>query len=629
VVLVAGDVEPWTVVVRVVGWTPPTRRPVPYAPVRFTSPQDAPARGAGPGAAVPLPAAQDATLALPFAVRSPGSPEIRRPFAGPSATALAVPLSAALLARTAESAQRPLADGSRAGYAADWRKFTAWCAAHGLPALPTSEATLQAYVNAMADGSDGLATHRYPTIHRNLTSIRVHHADAGFPIGTLPGLGNTLANVRRRIGVATKAKRALLPEHLRAISAALPDTPVGARDRVVVLLGWAVGQRRADIATIAVEDLTFEPAGLRVRIRKSKTDQDRRGMTVDVSPGADGACPIAALRAWLAISGIRSGPVLRAIGKAGRLSDRALAGSIVSRIVQRAVRLIGLDPEEYGGHSLRRGLVTSAIHAGKSEESIMATTGHKSVQQLRGYIDGARPIAASAGAGLLGAVPDDRPVDDPFVREVEPSGEAYRVDLATVFFDETPDRSAVSRVQKLNVALARFISDGSVAIHVIDVEALVGQAALPRVDVGAVEGSPEHTNAVLLAAVYVEHCGKFARLGGEADVSAVDGSIAIRCGAVSRGAVLKALVDGQTIGVLPYGTGQKLHVFWATRNLRAEAPAAPEPVKRKRALPWTRPAPKVSVETDTEIDATKMPLDAFYANPDDGRPLVARRRVRP
>jgi site-specific recombinase XerC len=117
----------------------------------------------------------------------------------------------------------------------------------------------------------------------------------------------------------------------------------GLRDRALLLLGFAGAFRRSELVALDVEDLEPCEAGLRVRIRRSKTDQEGVGTTIAIVAGSV-ACPVQAVQAWLQAAGIMSGPVFRSVAKGNRigrdrLSDRAVANVIrCARASSRALR---------------------------------------------------------------------------------------------------------------------------------------------------------------------------------------------------------------------------------------------------------------------------------------------------
>ncbi len=145
--------------------------------------------------------------------------------------------------------------------------------------------------------------------------------------------------------------------------------------------------RRSELVALDIEHLEFGPDGLVVILTRRKTDQEGQGSRIGVPRGTHPAtCPVRAVRAWLDRAGITDGPVFRAITKGGKVRSGRLGDRTVARVVQEAVAGVGLDPAEFGGHSLRAGLATSAAAHGVEERKIMDQTGHKSVTMVRKYI---------------------------------------------------------------------------------------------------------------------------------------------------------------------------------------------------------------------------------------------------
>jgi integrase len=193
----------------------------------------------------------------------------------------------------------------------------------------------------------------------------------------------------RALGLAPTRKAALDVEGLRAIVATLRPGLAGARDRALLALGLSTGMRRSELVALDRADLRPVGTGFDVVIRKSKTDQARKGRVCTVAPGRFPAtCPCRALTAWLAAldaEGIGDGAIFRAIDRHRRVLDR-LTPAAVARIVQRAARDAGLDPAPLAGHSLRAGFVTAAARAQKPLHRIMEQSGHRSADVALAYI---------------------------------------------------------------------------------------------------------------------------------------------------------------------------------------------------------------------------------------------------
>jgi integrase len=269
-------------------------------------------------------------------------------------------------------------------YRADWADWTTWCSDRDLVALPAAPETVALYL------TDLIGRGRKPaTLARRLVAIAKAHELAGHdPSPTSSAKVRTVwAGIRRTVGTAQTGKAAVLVEDLRAMLAALPSSLRGKRDRALLLIGFAGAFRRAELVSLDVADLTFERAGLRVLLRKSKTDQEGKGRALGIPNGRHpNTCPVRALRAWLDAATITTGPVFRAVERDDQVAAGRLTAGVVGTVVKQAARAAGLDAAQYGGHSLRAGLATSAAAAGASERAIMAQTGHKSVTMVRRYI---------------------------------------------------------------------------------------------------------------------------------------------------------------------------------------------------------------------------------------------------
>jgi len=288
------------------------------------------------------------------------------------------------------------AQNTRTAYANAWAAFERWTAEKGLVALPATSATVALYLAHLADDGRKVAG-----IGLALVAISQRHRLAG---KESPSKGaavqETFKGIRRRLGVAQQAKRPLLVADLKAMTAALPGSLLGVRDRALLTLGFAGAFRRSELVALDVTDVSFTADGLEVALRRSKTDQEGTGRKVGIPYGSlRSTCPVRALRAWLEAAVITKGPVFRSVnrwsGVGERLSDKAVA-----LVVKRHAATIGLDAAKFAGHSLRAGLATSAARAGKSERAIMNQTGHRSVTMVRRYIRDASLFSDNAAAGI-------------------------------------------------------------------------------------------------------------------------------------------------------------------------------------------------------------------------------------
>ena len=242
------------------------------------------------------------------------------------------------------------------------------------------------------------------TLGRRLAAIKYFHGIAGEPSPTGDEkIKATLSGIRRSIGSAPVRKRAATSDIvLGMVGTAGSDTLRQLRNRAILLVGFASAMRRSELVDLNVEDLQWTAEGVLIRIRKSKTDQEGIGASVAV-PKGETACPVAALRAWLDAAGIAEGPVfVRILNKrAQRVTGRRLAARNIASIVKQNAARLGFDAATFGAHSLRSGLVTSAVKRGVNLLKICDQTRHKSVEMLRVYCRDAELFNGNAAAGLL------------------------------------------------------------------------------------------------------------------------------------------------------------------------------------------------------------------------------------
>ena len=315
----------------------------------------------------------------------------------------AVPTSAGALAVVKEQVQgfvrASVADNTQRAYRAQWQGFLTWCESAGLQACPAAPETVAGYLANLASIGRKVAT-----IDSARATIRKAHEVAGQVDPTsAPLVTQTLKGIRRELGTAPTQKAPVLTADLRAMLATQPaDTLPGLRNRALLLLGFAMGARRSELASLTLADIEETVEGLRVTIRRSKTDQEGRGMQKGIVRGSHpDTCPVRALQAWLRAAGITSGPVFRQIRKGGKtISAEPITPQSVALVVKAACQAAKLDPAKYSGHSLRAGLVTQAAKNGVTVGDIMRQTGHRSAETVNRYIRKANLFEDNASAAL-------------------------------------------------------------------------------------------------------------------------------------------------------------------------------------------------------------------------------------
>ena len=267
-------------------------------------------------------------------------------------------------------------------YKADFKDFSAFCVKNGLSSMPTEPKILSLYLTHLSANS------KFSTLKRRIASISVIHNMKGHYLDTKhPIIMENLHGIKRVKGSHQKAKKPILINDLKLIINVIDQyssncglhelerTSKLIRDKAIILVGFSGGFRRSELVNIDYDDIEFVSEGVKIFIKRSKTDQSGEGM-IKAIPYFDNKtfCPVLSLKNWINNCEIKAEKIFD-------ISDKSVA-----LIIKKYASLAGLDSKKYGGHSLRSGFATSAAESGAEERNIMAMTGHKTTQMVRRYI---------------------------------------------------------------------------------------------------------------------------------------------------------------------------------------------------------------------------------------------------
>ncbi len=258
-------------------------------------------------------------------------------------------------------------------YKADYNDFASFCIKHGFKSMPSDPKILSLYLTYLSK------TSKYSTLKRRLASISVIHRLSGHYIDTKhPMITENLMGIKRVKGSHQKAKKPILINELKLIVNVIDEDKNEKRkfkNKALILVGFAGGFRRSELVAILYEDVDFVSEGVKIFVKRSKTDQSGEGMTKGIPYFSNPEyCPVISLKNWIEKSGIKNGKIFD-------ISDKSVALTI-----KKYAGIAGLDSNKYSGHSLRSGFATSTAELGAEERSIMAMTGHKTTQMVRRYI---------------------------------------------------------------------------------------------------------------------------------------------------------------------------------------------------------------------------------------------------
>jgi len=293
----------------------------------------------------------------------------------------------ALQEETLLNLENSKANNTVRAYKSDFKDFGLFCAQNGFKSLPSEPKIVSLYLTYLSTKEAKIST-----LKRRLVSIGVIHRLKGHYLDTKhPSIIENLMGIKRRKGSIQKRKKPILIRHLKLVINVIDEQKIKdikkLRDRSIILIGFSGGFRRNEIVSLDYEDLDFVEEGLKIQIRKSKTDQFGEGL-VKALPYFENSqyCPVISLKKWLELSKITSGSVFRRFVKGSKLSENRLTDQTVALLIKEYLQLAGIDNKNYSGHSLRSGFATSAAESGAEERNIMTMTGHKSTEMVRRYI---------------------------------------------------------------------------------------------------------------------------------------------------------------------------------------------------------------------------------------------------
>ena len=273
---------------------------------------------------------------------------------------------------TLKNLKNSKAQNTLRAYQSDFKDFASFCLKNSFTSMPTQPKIIALYLTHLSKIS------KFSTLKRRIASISVIHKIKGHYLDTKhPIIMENLHGIKRTLGSRQKAKKPILISDLKLIIKVINEEKKNIRDKAIILVGFAGGFRRSELVNIYKEDVEFVPEGMKILIKRSKTDQSGEGI-IKAIPYFDNKefCPVIALKNYIKHNFSNSNE-----GRIFKISDKSVA-LIIKKYAERA----GLDPKWYAGHSLRSGFATTAAEFGAEERNIMAMTGHKTTQMVRRYI---------------------------------------------------------------------------------------------------------------------------------------------------------------------------------------------------------------------------------------------------
>ena len=278
------------------------------------------------------------------------------------------------------------ANNTLRAYKSDFKDFGAFCAKHGFNSMPSEPKVVSLYLTQLSSNS------KISTLRRRLVSIGVVHKLKGHYLDTKhPIIIENLMGIKRKKGSIQTGKKPILINHLKQIIKVIDEQKVEKiqklRNKALILVGFSGGFRRTELVSIDYEDLDFVEEGVKITLRRSKTDQFGEGQLKGLPYFTNEKyCPVTNLKNWIYLSKIKTGPIFRRFAKGSILTSHRLTDQSVVLIIKDCLKKAGIENQDFSGHSLRSGFATVAAESGANERSIMEMTGHKTTQMVRRYI---------------------------------------------------------------------------------------------------------------------------------------------------------------------------------------------------------------------------------------------------
>ena len=194
---------------------------------------------------------------------------------------------------TLKNLKNSKANNTLRAYQSDFRDFSAFCSKNGLSSIPTQPKIIALYITHLSK------SFKFSTLKRRIASISVIHKLKGHYLDTKhPIIMENLHGIKRTLGSRQKAKKPLLINDLKLIIKAIDKEKI--RDKALILLGFSGGFRRSELVSILHEDIEFVSEGIKILIKRSKTDQSGEGI-VKAIPYFDNQefCPVLTLKDYI------------------------------------------------------------------------------------------------------------------------------------------------------------------------------------------------------------------------------------------------------------------------------------------------------------------------------------------
>lgn len=258
-------------------------------------------------------------------------------------------------------------------YRSDLKRFADW--GGSIPCSPLVMA------NYLAENAERIA---YATLKRWSAAIAKAHIEAGHPNPLQDELvQQTLRGIGRTFGSGQVKAHPLRRDMIERMLGQADRTLAWKRDAALIVIGYLGALRRSELRGLDADDIAVSSDRIKVRIRRSKTDQFSQGRMISINGKLLSSGRL--LKDWFEAAAICFGPAFRPVDRHQNVSAKALSGEAISAIVKKRVKNVE-NERSFSGHSLRAGRLTDLAADGASHIELMRLSGHKSLGTLLNYV---------------------------------------------------------------------------------------------------------------------------------------------------------------------------------------------------------------------------------------------------
>ena len=273
-------------------------------------------------------------------------------------------------------------------YKSSFSAWQTWAEARDINALPTSGPELSVYLVYLLQTTTSLAS-----IQSAAFGVAWAHQKACLPSPLQhPMVKQLLEACKRILGTSPRNRKTpLTAAQVREVVLQFGrGNPSELQVACLIALGFTAFLRWDDLKNLKRQHLQFTRDHLSITLTKRKNDQFREGSVILVARTGSRACPVSLTESFLLVGRHKESDYLfRKVchTKYGfSFRPQRLTYSRVTELFKKQLKAIGLDPKQYGLHSLRSGGASSAAAAAIPDRLLMCHGGWRSQMAKNMYI---------------------------------------------------------------------------------------------------------------------------------------------------------------------------------------------------------------------------------------------------